>query len=99
MESALSRPNATGTAEALAILAKCRDQAAWEVVVRAHGNCVLNVARRITRDGELAEDACQETFLQLRDSAAQFDPRCADPEKAARAWILRIAVNRSFSLL
>src|SRR5262245_39868936 len=40
-----------------------RDEAAFEILLWRHGPMVLDVCRRILRDGHRAEDAFQATFL------------------------------------
>jgi len=101
------------TAEALRRLARGRDMDAWTAIVRMHGVQILNVTRRILNDAALAEDACQETLLQLRDKASQFKGRrtlipgflqksgtsASDDDAAARNWIMRIACNTALHLL
>ena len=101
------------TAEALRRLARGRDMDAWTAIVRMHGVQILGVTRRILNDAALAEDACQETLLQLRDKASQFKGRrtllpgflqksgtsASDDDAAARNWIMRIACNTALHLL
>ncbi len=92
-------------------LALGRDVDAWTAIVSLHGAEILGVARRILNDAALAEDACQETLLQVRDKAGQFKgrralipglsprPSASDDDAAARNWIMRIACNTSLHLL
>ena len=46
-----------------------RDEDAFAVLMRRHGPMVLNLARRITGDEQLAEDVFQATFLLLSQKA------------------------------
>lgn len=87
------------TAEALQRLAQARDTQAWALLVERHGAEIQRVCRRVLRDESLTEDACQETLLQLRDRAGAFAPQGANPEAAARAWILQVACHTALHLL
>ena len=87
------------TVEALRRLAHSRDPEAWASLLEDHGTEILRVTQRILHDPDLAEDACQETLLQLRDLAGQFRPGGEDPEKAARIWIQRIACHTALHML
>jgi len=87
------------TAEVLQRLAHARDAQAWVLLVERHGAEIQRVCQRVLRDESLAEDACQETLLQLRDRAGAYAPQGADPEAAARAWILQVACHTALHLL
>lgn len=87
------------TRAALRRLAEERDPQAWSLIVERHGQRMFQSAARITGDKALAEDACQEAFLHIRDKAGQFQPRGNDHEAAAVAWILRIAATCALQLM
>ncbi len=59
-------------AEAVLPLVRAGDPAAQEAVYRAFETAVYNLARRICRTTEDAEDVMQETFLEVFRSIAQF---------------------------
>lgn len=93
---------AIATAEALGRLARARDGEAWGVLLERHGPAVDRVCRRILGDETLAEDACQETWLQVRALAGRFRVRGGDVsahEAAARGWVLAIAANVALHML
>jgi RNA polymerase sigma-70 factor (ECF subfamily) len=62
---------------------------AQEAVYRAYASAVYTMARRILRDQGLAEEATQDTFLDVIRGAANLD--CA---QALGPWIRTIAVNQ-----
>ena len=84
-------------------LAATRDGAAWAELIDRHGAEVFRVTRRILPDEALAEDACQETLLQVREYAGQFSVStvvgAGNGEDCARRWILRIAANTALMVL
>ena len=87
------------TVEALQRLALSRDAEAWEVLLQLHGAAILRVCRRVLGDEALAEDACQESLLQLRNLAGQFIAQQDDAELAARAWIMRVACHTALNMM
>ena len=65
-------------AQLLKRFASRRDEAAFAVLVRRHGPLVLSVCRRVLRDGHLAEDCFQITFMLLaRKSGSLAQPHVA----------------------
>ena len=72
--------------------AKAGDINALERVYRAYQGTVYNVARRMCRSPEDAEDVLQETFLQVCLSIGKF--RGTGPGSLT-AWIKRIAASKA----
>jgi RNA polymerase sigma factor (sigma-70 family) len=87
-----------GLAAAVRELAYARSEQAWERVLHAVGGDLLRVTRGILDDPALAEDAVQETLLQVRDHAGKFKPLPSDEDGSARKWIVRIAVNTALQM-
>ncbi|OFI37665.1 RNA polymerase subunit sigma [Arthrobacter sp. SW1] len=52
---------------------------------------VFGLARRVLLDQELSEDATQEVFLQVWQSAGRFDPAAGSP----LAWLMTITHRRA----
>jgi len=92
-------PMPANTADALRRLAKGPDEGAWTTVLQLHGGEILRATHRILGDPMSAEDACQETLLQIRDRAGQFRGRPEDADATARNWIMRIACNTALHML
>jgi RNA polymerase sigma-70 factor (ECF subfamily) len=72
--------------------AKSGDLAALERVYRAYESTVYSLARRICRTPEDAEEAMQETFLEVCRSIGKF--RGTGPGSLT-AWIKRIASSKA----
>lgn len=70
------------------------DERAVRKLVDTHSSRIYNLALRILRNADDAEDAVQETFITALDKLDQFDGR-AD----FSTWIYRIAVNASLMAL
>ncbi len=70
------------------------DQAAVRKLVDAYSPRLYNLALRILRNPQDAEDALQETFITALDKLDQFDGRAE-----FSTWIYRIAVNASLMAL
>ncbi len=64
------------------------DRAAQEWVYRSYSRMVYTTARRMLGDAGLAEDATQDTFVDVLSKAGTLDQ-----EDALGAWVRRIAVN------
>ena len=99
MKRLANEPVSLSTTDALRRLAKGPDDCAWTTVLDRHGVEILRATQRILGDPMSAEDACQETLLQIRDRAAQFRGRPGAPDATARNWIMRIACNTALHML
>lgn len=65
------------------------EKAAQEAVYRAYADAVYTLARRVLRDAGLAEEATQDTFVNVIEQAHKLKDGCA-----LGGWIRRIAVNQ-----
>jgi len=65
------------------------ERKAQEIVYRAYANPVYTMARRMLRDPGLAEEATQDTFVDVLTGAAKL--ACVE---ALGGWIRTIAVNQ-----
>ena len=74
--------------------AKRGDKAALSELVSAYGDKIYNLALRILRNKEDAEDILQETFLIVLKKLNTFDER-----SSFFTWIYRIATNASLMKL
>lgn len=102
MKEAVTPDAVLASDEALRRLAVARDREAWGALLVRHGARIRGISRHVLGDPDLAEDACQETLLQLRDHAARFRaPRTASDaarERAAANWILAVACRTALKL-
>ena len=64
--------------------------ASFELLVRRHAPELHHFAQRFTADSVAAEDVVQETFLQVYNSAAAFDPT-----RRFKPWLFTIAANKA----
>ncbi len=87
----ISRMNASPTVDAIQSLAGAQAQTGWQTLVEGHGPDVWRLILSRSRDTNEAEDAYQDFWMALPKSAASFRPSGADPERSARAWLLRVA--------
>jgi RNA polymerase sigma-70 factor (ECF subfamily) len=65
----------------------------FEALALPHADAAFNLAFRLTRHSEAAEDIVHDAYLRALQGLDQF--RGGDP----RAWILRIVRNRAFDWL
>ena len=72
----------------------CRDEPAFELLMRRHNRTLYRIARAILRDDAEAEDAVQNAYLAAFRNIAAFrgGSRLA-------TWLARIAINESYALL
>jgi RNA polymerase sigma-70 factor (ECF subfamily) len=64
------------------------DENAFAAVVGATGSLVLNLAWRLVRDRQEAEDLAQEVFLHLTRVFDRYDP-----DRPFLPWLRRVATN------
>lgn len=80
--------------KSLLAAARRGDERAIRKLIDAYSPRLYNVALRILRNSQDAEDALQETFITALKKLDQFDGR-----SAFLTWIYRIAVNSSLMAL
>lgn len=73
--------------------AQAGDLPSFNTLVTRHERVVFNVCLRVLRDGALAEDATQDTFVKAWTAIDSFRGG------VVRAWLLRIATNRCYDVL
>jgi RNA polymerase sigma-70 factor (ECF subfamily) len=69
------------------------DRAAFEALVARYERELYHFLVRFLGDRAAAEDVFQETFLQVHQSADQFDP-----QRRFRPWLFTIAANKARDL-
>lgn len=79
--------------EALMELVQSNHHDAMGVLFSRYRRLVQNIAWRILRDNEEAEDLVQSVFLEMFQSAFLFDPA----KGKAKVWMLQYAYHRAFS--
>lgn len=67
------------------------DQSAFAQLYQLTSKRVYGMARRVLIDPDLAQDTTQETYLQVWQGAAKFDPAAGSP----LAWLMTIAHRRA----
>ncbi len=71
-----------------------RQETAFRWLVDEYRNRVFHTAFNILQNGQDAEDAAQETFIQVYDSIHQFKEECS-----LNTWIYRIATRKALEKL
>ena len=70
------------------------DRNAFSELVHTHSQGVLNVVYRMCGNGDLAEDAAQEAFIQAWLRLSSYKVKAS-----FRSWLYRIAVNTAIDML
>jgi RNA polymerase sigma-70 factor, ECF subfamily len=70
------------------------DQAALEELIRRHQSRLYQVAYRLLKSHQEAEEALQEVFLKAYENAHRFEPKAT-----VSAWLHRITANHCLNLL
>jgi RNA polymerase sigma-70 factor (ECF subfamily) len=68
-----------------------RDTRALGEMYRRHAGAVFALARRLTSDGQAAEDVCQTVFTSVWTSPERFEPE----RGTVRSWLLAQAHGRA----
>jgi RNA polymerase sigma-70 factor (ECF subfamily) len=90
---------ATDLTDSLRRLAVGDDPLAWGAVLQQAGEELRRLALAITGDAGLADDVVQNTLLQVRADARQFQPRGDSGDADARRWLLRVCSNTALQAL
>lgn len=70
------------------------DVGAFEEIFRAYGDYIFNLARRMTRSREDAEEVTQEVFMTVHRNLKDFRA-----QSGLKTWIYRIAINTTLNYL
>ena len=84
-------PGAGPTLTDLLLRIARQDQAAFALFYQQTSKRVYGLARRVLIDPELSEDATQEVYLQVWNTADRFDPAMGSP----MAWLMTLAHRRA----
>lgn len=74
-------------------LARQKDRAAFEALMRRHNRRLYRVTRGVLRDGDTAQDAVQQTWLRAYNRLDTYRP-----EGKFGAWITRVALNETLTI-
>lgn len=74
-------------------LARQKDRAAFEALMRRHNRRLYRVTRGVLRDGDTAQDAVQQTWLRAYNRLDSYRP-----EGKFGAWITRVALNETLAI-
>ena len=78
----------------LVMRAQQGDRNAFSELICLHAQGVTNLIYRMCGDGQVAEDAAQETFIQAWLHFSSYRPHTS-----LRSWLYRIAVNAAIDIL
>jgi RNA polymerase sigma-70 factor (ECF subfamily) len=92
---AMSRQLAHLSDEALVLMAARSEESALAELYDRYGRSAYGLALRVLRDPALAEDAVQEAFLALWNTAARFVPE----KSKASTWILTLVHRRAVDVV
>jgi len=87
----MARQHAHLSDEALVLMAARSEESALAELYDRYGRSAYGLALKVLRDPTLAEDAVQEAFLALWNSAARFVPE----RSKASTWILTLVHRRA----
>ena len=80
--------------ELLAAYVETGSRDAFEELLRRYEGELYGYLRHFLGDAQLAEDAFQNTFLQVHLKCRQFEP-----DRRLRPWLYKIATNQAVDLL
>ncbi len=92
--TAAGEPVADPEGARLAAAAAAGSADAFRAIVLRHQDSVYRLVARMVRDGALAEDIAQETFLKAYRALPAYDPRWK-----LSSWLLKIAHNATIDHL
>ena len=93
-KNAPATPPAPGTDEQLLADYRNGNKKAFQLLVERYQRELFHFLVRFLGDRAAAEDVFQETFLQVHQSADQFDPA-----RRFRPWLFTIAANKARDLI
>ncbi len=89
-----NKPQAELSDEALLAAHLAGDSGAFARLVERYQRELFHFLSRFLGDRNLADDVFQETFIQVHQSAAQFDPH-----RKFRPWLFTIAANKARDIM